>query len=136
MRLGRTCGNNPNFISEGQLPPAAFKASLGFISEFSWTSENSLPKDPAVWRVIAIIPAMGPIPKAQTNNMAKIISVTPQKKSKVLLVIKYINELGAVFFADKKLNKRAIEEPIIVARSAILNVSKSSFKYFGKLKYQ
>ena len=68
--------------------------------------------------------------------MAKIISGTPLKNSKVLLVIKYINELGAVFFADKKLNKRAIEEPITVARSAILNVSKSSFKYFGKLKYQ
>jgi hypothetical protein len=85
---------------------------------------------------MAIIPAIGPIPKAQTKRMAKIISGTPLKNSRILLIIKYIIEFGDVFFAAKKLNKSAIDDPKIVARRAILKVSKSSFRYFGKLKYQ
>ena len=119
-----------------QFPPDALRASIGLLFEFSWTSENNLPKDPVVWSVIAIIPASGPIPNTQTNRIAKIISGTPLKNSSILLIVKKTRELGDVFFAAKKLKKSASVEPIIVARRAILKVSKSNFKYLGRLKYQ
>ena len=82
------------------------------------------------------MPASGPIPNTQTNRIAKIISGTPLKNSSILLIVKNSRELGEVFFAAKKLHKSANDEPKMVASRAILKVSKSNFKYLGRLKYQ
>ena len=60
-----------------QLAPVAVMPSSGPRSMFSFTSENSLPSAPAVWKATAMIAGTGEEPSMKIRNRARISARVP-----------------------------------------------------------
>ena len=99
--------------------------SIGLVSMFSLTSENSLPSAPMVWMAIASTPAIGPMPNANTKISAYTSSGTARAISSSRRLANTIQPLRTRLRDAAKHSAKPTAAPMVVARNAITTVSNS-----------
>ena len=109
--------------------PTDANPSTGLTSQFSLTSENSLPSAPDVWIAIAIIAGMGPAPMMKINTRAMTISGIARMMSIERLNSGMPAGQKARPRVEKSESKRPIIAPIKVATAAMFMVSTNDGMY-------